>query len=672
MAGLLNIGLTGLNAAQGQLSTTSHNITNAGTPGYNRQTVVQTTLDPLFSGAGFFGQGTRITAVEREYSQFLENQVLSADNRRIEYATYAGQISQINNLLADATVGLSPAMQEFFAGVQEVAANPTSVPARQSLISTASAMVSRFQALDERITEVRNGVEGQIRVAVDSINVLADKIGEMNRQIVVAQAAGAGVPANDLLDRRNHLISELNQLIKVSTVDNGDGQVNVFVGSGQPLVLGQIVSNLGTTQAQNDPRRQDIVLVAQNGAEVLLPERVLTGGELGGLLGFRRDSLDVAQNQLGLIALSLTTEFNRIHQLGVDLDGVMGQAFFNVPAPHIMPSSGVVVGIDPAQVSQLTASDYQLSFDGTNYTIANRNTGESLSSAGPAFTFQGLTVDVTGATLAAGETALIQPTRFASRDLALAISDPRKVAAGNPVSVAAPVSNAGSGKLDNIVLLDRTGLADGPGAHFGEFRLQYAAAPANAFSVQVFDSGLNQWVAAPDLTIERYDQASGSYLPGGAYVPASIDSSGVQFRISHTDGWSFEMKASGAVAGGDVFNFAPTEVGIADNRNAVRLGALQTEKVMLGANGGVGTATFQSAYSQMVSAIGNKTREVQVGEQTQTSLLRQATDQRDALSGVNLDEEAANLIRYQQAYQASAQVMSIAQRLFDEVLGIAR
>ncbi|MFA7606799.1 MAG: flagellar hook-associated protein FlgK [Rhodocyclaceae bacterium] len=238
MAGLLNIGLTGLNAAQGQLSTTSHNITNAGTPGYNRQTVVQTTLDPLFSGAGFFGQGTRITAVEREYSQFLENQVLSADNRRIEYATYAGQISQINNLLADATVGLSPAMQEFFAGVQEVAANPTSVPARQSLISTASAMVSRFQALDERITEVRNGVEGQIRVAVDSINVLADKIGEMNRQIVVAQAAGAGVPANDLLDRRNHLISELNQLIKVSTVDNGDGQVNVFVGSGQPLVLG--------------------------------------------------------------------------------------------------------------------------------------------------------------------------------------------------------------------------------------------------------------------------------------------------------------------------------------------------------------------------------------------------------------------------------------------------
>src|SRR5690606_22926107 len=217
MAGLLNIGLTGLNAAQLQLNTTSHNITNAGTPGYSRQIVVQTTNDPLYSGVGFFGQGTRVAAVNRQYSQFLENQVLTADNRRSEFAAYSAQITQINNLLADPTAGLSPAMQAFFAGAQEVAANPSSIPARQALISAAESLVSRFQALDQRLTEVRSGVESEIGATVDSINVLAEQIAELNKRIVLAQAGGAGVPANDLLDQRNVLVSELNQLVKTST-----------------------------------------------------------------------------------------------------------------------------------------------------------------------------------------------------------------------------------------------------------------------------------------------------------------------------------------------------------------------------------------------------------------------------------------------------------------------
>lgn len=324
MAGLLNIGLTGLNAAQSQLATTSHNISNAGTAGFHRQTVVQTTQNPLFSGVGFFGNGTRISSVTRAYDQFLENQVLSADNRRAEYSAYSAQISQINNLLADPASGLGTAMDGFFSGVQEVAANPTSLAARQALISSAEALVTRFQTIDGRLTEIRQGVETELATTVTQINSYARAIGEMNRQIVVAQSAGAGVPANDLLDQRGQLVSELNQLIRVNTLEQSDGSISVFVGSGQNLVSGQNASQLATVPSANDPQRASIAIVASNGNQVLLPERLLTGGQLAGLLAFRSESLDPAQNRLGLIAASLATAFNEQHKLGVDLDGALG------------------------------------------------------------------------------------------------------------------------------------------------------------------------------------------------------------------------------------------------------------------------------------------------------------------------------------------------------------
>jgi flagellar hook-associated protein 1 len=193
MAGLLNIGLTGLNAAQLQLNTTSHNIVNAGTPGFTRQTVALSTNTPQFSGSGFFGQGVQVANVTRQYSQFLENQVLSADNKRAEYATYSAQIAQINDLLADPEAGLSPALQQFFAGVQEVAANPNSVPARQAMISSAQALVTRFQSLDTRLAEVRDGTEGEIEYTVNSINSLAAQIADLNKRIVLAQAGGRAI-----------------------------------------------------------------------------------------------------------------------------------------------------------------------------------------------------------------------------------------------------------------------------------------------------------------------------------------------------------------------------------------------------------------------------------------------------------------------------------------------
>ena len=678
MAGMLNIGVTGLNAAQAQLNTTSHNITNAGTTGFHRQSVSQAAVEPLFTGAGFFGQGTKVSSITRSYNQFLEGQVLQADNRRSQYAAYSAQVGQINNLLADSTTGLSPALANFFAGAQEVASNPTSVAARQAMISNAQSLASRFQSLNTRLEEIRDGVEGSIVQTVESINTYARAIAEMNQQIVVAQAGGAGTPANDLLDQRDQLLAELNKLVKISVTQETDGAkangaVSVFIGSGQPLVLRGTVSEFEVIPSAADPQRAAISMKAPGGNTIELAERLLTGGELGGLLEFRSTSLDAAQNELGLIALGITETFNAQHKLGVDLEGVLGGDFFKPLVPTVLPAvAGVSVAI--ADVSAVQATDYRVAVSGGSLRLLAGDDEVASLSLSPAPTWPvpltggGIAVTLPSAASIPADGLLIRPTRNAARDIAVAISDSRQIAAGSPVSVELSLANQGSAKASNIDVRRVAGM-DGLGNRVPDFPAFDLSFGAGSLSVPA------------GYTIERLRQVAttGEWVPDSGYplgtsastYDASSDGAGVQFRLRGPGAYEFDFRVSGTPAAGDAFEFAPSAAGVADNRNAVALGALQTKKVLL-ADGGRPTATFQSAYAQTVTTIGNKTREVQVNEAAQDTLLQQATTTRDSLSGVNLDEEAANLVRYQLAYQASARVMTVAQRLFDELINIGR
>lgn len=674
MAGMLNIGVSGLNAAQAQLNTTSHNITNAGTTGYHRQTVSQGAREPLFTGAGFFGQGTNVTGITRSYNQFLEAQVTQADNRRAQYAAYGSQIGQINNLLADSTTGLSPALANFFAGVQEVASNPTSVAARQSLISNGQALASRFQALNTRLEEIRQGVEGNLVQTVESINTYAKAIAEMNQRIVVAQAGGAGTPANDLLDQRDQLLAELNKLVQISVVAETDGTkanggVSVFIGSGQPLVLRGTVSEFEVIPSQVDPKRGAISMKVPGGNTIEIAESLLGGGELGGLLEFRKSSLDRVQNELGLIALGMAKAFNDQHALGVTLEGRLGDGFFQMPPIGVVPQgTGVTVALTDA--ARLQASDYQVVGEGAGgFRVRRLSDGQLFPpSTDPAATgtFQVDGLAFAGGTLGAGQTALVQATRNAARDIAVAIADPRSVAAGSPVMANLPLSNQGTAKASGIEMLS---VGDLPGT-----------APAFSSFALSFDGANLNLPTTGGYTIQRleFQPSSGDWVPVGGPATASAafnpttDASGVRFRIAEPGGYSFDVDINGAPQSGDRFDFAPAAAGVSDSRNAVALGALQTRKVLLADANGRPTATFQSSYAQTVSTVGNKTREVQVNEAAQDALLAQATTARDSMSGVNLDEEAANLVRFQLAYQASARVMTVAQRLFDELISIGR
>ena len=646
MSSLLNIGLTGLNASQAYLNTTSHNIANVETPGYHRQSVTQQARDPQFLGGAFFGTGTQITGVKRAYSELLETQVMNADSRRAEFAAYNRFISQVDNVLADSDTGLTPALNEFFGALQSVSSNPTNVAARQALISTGETLVARFNTLDARIGEIAQGVETDIASTMASINSYAGAIAELNQRIAVSQSTGFGSAANDLLDQRGQAIAELNTLVKVNAVPQRDGSLSIFIGSGQALVLGANAKQLSMGDTVDEKGRPMVLISGPNGTQTPLAESLISGGELGGLLAVRRDGMEPAQRSLGLIAATVATAFNEQHRLGIDLQGALGDDFFNIGGARVEPAdSKVTVKVNPAKLAELTGADYELRRDGDAYTLFDIATGDGFElkdvSDGKV-TFAGLDFDGLDK-MNDGDKVFVYPTRYAAGTIGMEINDPRRVAAAAPALASVSESANGSLRVESLRLTD-------PGSK----------EPGDKLAIP------------PALTL-KFDALGNKFAASDPAWTVTTVSEGKVFNVSGSDGAVYELKLSGTLADKDVIVFADNSEGIADNRNAALLGALQTDKLMFGAGtDNRPTATLNNAYAQMVAKVGSKAREVQAGERTQSSLLAQAKAARDSVSGVNLDEEEANLVRFQQTYQAAGRVMSVAQRLFDEMLAIGR
>ncbi len=629
---ILNIGVSGLQTAQAQLLTTSHNISNASTPGYNRQQAIASTNTPQLRSNGFIGQGVQVSTVQRVYSQFLFTQSLQTQNQSSQLDGYYNEIKQLDNLLANTSSGLTPALHSFFNAVQGVAANPASVPSRQAMLSNAEALAGRFQAMDQRFNEVREGVNSQLTSSIDEINSLAKQIGKMNLSIQTVEGSSGGQPANDLRDQRDALIRDLSKLANVSVVRQDNGHHNVFIGNGQALVVGSETMALKTVASPEDPRRLTVAMDLGN-KTVLIPEHQLQGGSVGGLIAFRGETLDAAQNEFGLLALGLAKTFNDQHRLGQDLSGVLGQDFFKVPEPVILagnsnnPASSVTASI--SDVGQLTASDYRLDFDGTNYTLTRLADKTSTSLATAPTTVSPLTLDglsITSSSMSAGEHFVIQPTRQAAKNIQVAISDTAKIAAASPIRAEAVNSNTGTGKI-------------------------------SAGRVDTLDPNLQKSVT---LTFHspfdgQFDIAgTGAAATNQVYTPgADISFNGLTVQIS------------GEPAAGDTFKIGANTSGVADNRNALLLAGLQTKNVLLN-----DTASLQSGYARLVSQIGNKTRELEVMNTAQANLLAQTDQSLQSLSGVNLEEEAANLLRYQQAFQASSKVIEVSNSLFDTLFRI--
>ena len=627
---IFNIGVSGLNAAQASLAVTSHNIANAGTDGFHRQSAVQGTETPQGSGAGFFGRGVEVETVRRAYSQFLDNAVLTAQAQGSYLDTYNSQISQIDNLLADPSAGLSPALQSFFSSVQDVASNPSSVPSRQAMITQGQVLSARFQALDTQLTQMRTGVNQQLTDTVTQINAKAQSIAQLNDQIRTVQS-NATQPPNDLLDKRDQLVADLNQLVKTSVVKQSDGSYSVFVGNGQTLVLGNQAYALSAAASAADPKDYSISYIA-NGATIPISTSTLQGGALGALLDFRSQSLDTAQNNLGRVAIVLAQTFNDQHELGQDLNGNLGQAFFNVPAGQVVTNANntgtAVINATDSSVGALTGSDYRLSFNAGTWTLTRLSDNTTSTFATFPQTVDGVTLSLASGAAANGDSYLIQPTRNGARDISVAIADTSLVAAAAPIRASAAAANTGDGKIT-------AGSVNAP-------------PPPNA--------NLQSAVTITFTSATTFDvTGTGTGNPTGV----AYTSNG---NITY-NGWTVQI--TGTPAAGDVFTIGPNTAGVADNRNALLLAGLQTVNTVANS-----TANYQSAYSLIVSSIGNRANDIKVQSTAQTALVQQTTAAQQSLSGVNLDEEAANLIRFQQAYQANGKVIQIASTLFNTILGI--
>lgn len=666
-SGMLSIGITGIRAAQMGMESTQHNIANANTPGYSRQYIQQSAGIPRLTGAGYFGSGTTVDTVRRAYDKYLTQQVQAAQTNASESAAQLAKLSQIDNMLGDPSSGLAPALQDFFTGVQQVAANPTLVSARQSMLAASQTMVSRFNALSERLGELYDGVNGEITSELSLINLYAAQIGDINGQITRAEAA-TNQPPNDLLDLRDQLVAELNKHVKVSTVEDSIGNFNVFVGNGLQLVVGTVVNGLVPVTSSLDPERIVVGFKGQSGSVQELPESLVEGGALGGLMAFRRTALDDATNTLGQIAASLALTFNAQHALGQDLQGLnatspVGSGFqadyFNISGPKVFKGLATAADVTASFLpvsgnpvtgnfyTNLTGSDYKLRNDGTNLTLTRLSdntswTAATIGALNTAIAGEGFSLG--GATPTANVDYLIEPTRDIARNISLnpyIAADTKRIAAAAPSTTSLATTNTGSLKVTQ-----------------GQVASGYAL------------TGL-------PLTFTFNNVAGQFSFPGGAtvvgtYANGSTVSSttaisrlnaGQELTRLTVNGISVDI--SGLPANGDTFTIAANLNGVADSRNAVKLAALQTQSTMES-----GKATLQASYGSLVSGVGSVTRQVKLTGESQQALLKQNELARSAVSGVNLDEEAANLIKYQQAYQASARALDISSKLFDTLLGI--
>lgn len=649
MASIINSGISALNAFKRQMETTGHNIANVNTEGYSRQRVQLNARAPEAAPQGYIGSGVEIASITRSYDAYLATRVRDYTSSFEEFNVYEQRASQVDNVIADASAGIDNMLQQFFASVNDVADDPTSIPARSVMINRADQLSDRFQSMDGWFEGLRDQLNKDFERQTNEINSIARSLADANNRVRTLTGATGGAP-NDILDERDRLIDELSHYTNVSTLEQNDGTMNVFIGTGQALVVGTTYNTLGVTNNPLAPDQKELVIQQPGGLAVNITNQV-TGGSLGGLVRFRDEVLDESQNALGRVAIGVASFFNAEHQTGMDLDGQLGGDFFSVGGPQVLPGAGnagaISVGFD--DVSNLTTHDYQMGFDGASWSLTDLDTGSTvaLSGAGTAanpFVADGMSIVINSA--AAGDVYQLRPTRGGASDIGLLVTNERDVAAADAVRSSAAATNGGTGEIGAGALTSRSGnikLPTPPG-----ITLNYQAG--------------NQLALTAGPAGAQFVDANGAALGGSvAFVP------GQTYRVDIPNLGVFDFEMTGSPAAGDSFSLSDNTGGVGDNRNARRLADLQTGNLMLG-----GTASFADTYGSLIADVGTKTHQAGSNAGMQQSLLSQAESAKSEVSGVNLDEEAADLVRFQQAYQAAAQVINVANSLFDSLLSAVR
>ncbi|KVG25150.1 flagellar hook-associated protein FlgK [Burkholderia diffusa] len=654
---LMNLGVSGLNAALWGLTTTGQNISNAATPGYSVERPVYAEASGQYTSSGYMPQGVNTVTVQRQYSQYLSDQLNSAQSQGGSLSTWYSLVAQLNNYVGSPTAGISTAITGYFTGLQNVANSAADTSVRQTAISNAQILANQLNATGQQYDALRQSVNTQLTSTVSQINTYTAQIAQLNQQI--SAASSQGQPPNQLMDQRDLAVSNLSSLAGVQVVRNDSGY-SVFLAGGQPLVLADKSYQLATVTSPSDP--SELTVVSQGiaganppGPNQALPDASLSGGTLGGLLAFRSQTLDPAQAQLGAVAASFAAQVNAQNALGIDLSGKPGGNLFTVAAPAVYSNQGntgnASLSVSFANASQPTTSDYTLSYDGTNYTLTDRASGAVVDQkAGPMpLSLGGLNFSFSSGAMNAGDQFTVLPTRGALTGFGLATTSGSAIAAASPAITSASSTNIGTGKIA------LSGVS--AGYQVPTTKLTYDAATK---SLSGFPVGTTVTIPGTPPTSVTINNPTDS-VPYDPSVGAAMTMSGTAAGALN----GVTVTLSGTPSDGDSFTIGPYAGGTSDGSNALALSLLVNAKTL-----GGGTTTLTGAYANYVNNIGNTASQLKSSSTAQTALVGQITSAQQSVSGVNQNEEAANLMQYQQLYQANAKVIQTASSLFQTVLGL--
>lgn len=624
MSDLMRIGSSAMNAAYAQLQTTGQNIANAATPGYVRREVVLQEAGDM-GAQGWVGRGVDAVAVRRVYDEFLVRESVASRSAAAQDAARSDSLDKLDRLFADAESGLGAGFDDLVSAFADLAAKPSDPSTRTAVLARAETFAGRAAALDTRLVELRDSAQGQLQGEVQKANDALSALALVNRRI--GEARGALGEPNALFDQRDSLLSDLNATLRANATVAQDGTVTVETQRGEPLVVGASASRIVATADPLDPSKLAIAVVRGNG--VTLPmDGSEVGGRLAGLMRFASQDVDAARYEVGRIAAAVAGAVNAAQQEGVDATGVAGQPLFSIGTPVATGatdntgSARYTLAInDPAA---LQASDYELSWDGAAYSLRRLSDGSTQAVASLPATVEGLRLSLTSGTPAAGDRFLIRAASAYAAGTKSLITNPDRVATGMPVTAETGASNAG----------------DVRAAALGVDTLL----PATSATVTItFTSPSTFDVVGP-----------GTGNPSGlTYTP------GMSLAFN---GWS--MTLQGSPAAGDTMTVSQTVNAAADNRNARALLALGDAAIVDGQK-------VIDRYAALVGDIGTRTQSAQTAGEMSRRIHEDAERARTEMSGVNLDEEAARLLQYQQAYQAAAKVVATANEMFRALLEAA-
>lgn len=644
---LFNIGVRALQTNQVVLQTTGHNIANVNTPGYSRQTVALQNLPGQFTGSGFIGQGVEVQAIVRNQSDMLTRQATAAAAVSAADSARAQSLQRLQDVFSGGDSGLGAAINDMMNALADVASAPTDLAARTVVLTRMDEAATRMRSASDQLDQIAAGVRSDLDTGVQQANDLAGQIARLNELIVRAQ--GSGKAPNDLLDQRDQAIRNLNQYVQTTQVPADDGSLGVFVGN-QPLVLGTTAATLSVGDAPDFSGSGQLKLffTAPGGTPQAIDEQVIGGGAMAGQLRFYNGDLEEGRNLLGRMALSLTQTLNAQNRLGLTLDGKVGGDLFQpvalkdaIAAAGNPSGAGAGIGLAVADPAKLKASDYTVAFTaGAVGTVVRQSDGVTLSFDGTAgntlqdvLRGEGLTATVTGAPQA-GDRFLIQPVRDAAGKMQALVHTPSQLAAANPVNAAMGTANTGSLQLVSLQALSNP--------------------PGTSVPLTLTFTGPNTYTRSDDPAVPPALPTAYSYVSGQAIsYDNATPPTGWSVTLSGTPNQGDTVTVGNALAAGDYFQ--------RDAGNAKAMLALRDAPMFDG-------APLSDGFASAMAQVGTRTQSAQFAAQMSGTIAANLESDRTAVSGVNLDEEAAKLIQYQQAYQASAKMIQVAQTVFDSLL----